>query len=107
MSRMKITERLEALAREQEELRLELEYLNQQLSSPWPREFTIYVQAGSLFEDSAFIEFAQDAGWEDGSSEYDSLSRCAYEHEMTYMVDKDGTTMLVSVDGRKLLPKEG
>jgi len=102
MNKKEIQERMEALAKEQAELQEELEYLLEQEANPWPREFTTYVYGDELYEDSSFQEFVREAGWSDDDDETKMLSRCSYEHELTYSVDKDGTHKLIRVDGRDL-----
>lgn len=102
MNKKEIQERMEALEAEKQELQEELDYLLEQEANPWPREFTAYVHGGGLYEDSAYIEFVKDAGWDEDGSEASNLHRCHYEHEMTYSVNKDGTHKLIRVDGREL-----
>lgn len=102
MNKKEIQDKMEALEQEKRELQEELDYLLEQEANPWPREFTTYVHGGEIYEDSSFQEFVREAGWTNDSDAARALSLCAYEHEMTYSVDKQGTARLIKVDGKEL-----
>jgi hypothetical protein len=105
MNKTEIAARLEEIAKEQEDLRLELEFLAQQEANPWPRELVTYIHGEPLWGDSGFVEFIREAGWEEKSGKAQGLINCNYEHELTYSVSKSGKATLIRVDGRELLPK--
>jgi hypothetical protein len=94
-----IEDRLQKIQEEKEDLEEELKYLLKSKAIPWPREFSLYIHSSDVSEDSAYIEFINESGWDPCGEEALILEKVGYEHLMTYSVDGSGSAKLISVDG--------